>query len=628
MMAGNVFSVFYLCVFIVAGHFCARVFFCGEKPLIRIWLGGIIALLMLLWLPALFAFFLDFGTLAQLLALLLCAGAGVCAFLLSRRKECARLRLKEDRSLLFALLPFVLLGAYLFHTHTIQPQNGGLHVGQSTFGDLPLHLGLVTSIGEQGYFPPEYSILPGVAVGYPFLCDSISATFYVLGASLRFSMILPALFAYCLVLFGVYFFFETWLATQKVALFATLLFFVGGGFGFAYFLDLVKIYPENFTRIFEAFYNTPTNYVDYGIKWVNPIADMLIPQRATLFGWALLFPALFMLHRAAFEKQPRWFVPLGILGGCMPLVHTHSFLALGVLSAVYLIRALFHGTDRKALQGWGLYAGLAVLLAAPQLLLFTFRQSAGFLQFHFNWANETDSFLWFYIKNWGLLFLLMPVAYFRLDKENRGFYNGALVLWALAEFIQFQPNAYDNNKLLFVWFAFTCGIVAKLLLELYAYMKDFSGRRFFAAATLVALFLSGVLTLGRECVSDYEQFSADEAAAAQYIKEHTLPDATFLTANNHNNAVAALTGRNIVCGTGSYLFFHGLDYATREAALRTLYEQPAEAFYLLREQYDIAYVWLGFAERYTYDCDMEFFSSLPLFYENNTVRIYAVNPGP
>jgi hypothetical protein len=96
-----------------------------------------------------------------------------------------------------------------------------------------------------------------------------------------------------------------WRKAQDTALFATLLFFVGGGFGFWYFFDLIRENPDAFSRIFTAFYNTPTNYTYGGLRWVNPIADMLIPQRATLFGWALLFPSLYLLRRAAFENEPR-----------------------------------------------------------------------------------------------------------------------------------------------------------------------------------------------------------------------------------------------------------------------------------------------------------------------------------
>ena len=624
MFLSSVVSLLYFGVFIAAGQAVSRACFAQEKSLIRLMMGGVFALLLLLWLPALVSFLLGFKLLSQCVALVLCAGISVAAFVYSRGKALLRTGLKEERGALLVLLPLFALGTYLFLTHVLQPEGGALHSGQSTFGDLPLHLGLATSIAAQGMFPPQYSILPGVAVGYPFLCDSISATFLTLGASLRFAMLLPSLLAFALVLLGAYCFFSQWLKAQNTALFATLLFFVGGGFGFWYFFDLIRENPDAFSRMFTAFYNTPTNYTYGGLRWVNPIADMLIPQRATLFGWALLFPSLYLLRRAAFEDEPRLFVYLGICAGCLPLVHTHSFLALGMVSVVYLLYALRSGQPRAMLLGWLKYGLITAALAAPQLLLFTFRQSGGFLQPHFNWGNETDSFLWFYIKNLGLLFLLLPVAYFRLPKKERIFYLGAMLIWLLAEFIQFQPNPYDNNKLLFIWYLFTCGIVARLLGELYQALKEFPGRRYIAALTVIALFLSGVLTLGRECVSDFEQFSADEVQAAHFVQQNTEANSLFLTSTNHNNTVSSLTGRNIYCGTGSYLFFHGVDYEAREQQVCLLFEQPSDCFEALREQYGVDYVWIGNYERYSYDIDYAFYAQFPILYENDSVQIYDV----
>ncbi len=623
-MIFNIISLLYLCAYLATGQLIARALFAAERPLFRWWMGGVFSLLLLLWLPALFGFLFGFTLLAQLLALLVCAAAGVTAFLAGRNKTVASATAVELRPALLTLTPLFLLGAYLFFTHILRPVGGALHSGQSTFGDLPLHLGLVTSIAEQGIFPPQYSILPGTAVGYPFLCDSVSATFYSLGASLRFSMLLPALFAYALVLLGVYCFFLQWQKKTGTAVLSTLLFFLGGGFGFWYFLDLWKTNPEAFTRIFTGFYNTPTNLPDIGLRWVNPIADMLIPQRATLFGWALLFPALYLLRRAAFEREPKLFVPLGIIAGCMPLVHTHSFLALGMVSVVYVLCAFISQQEKAMLLGWVRYGLIALALALPQLVLFTFRQSGDFLQTHFNWGNETDSYLWFYIKNLGLIFLLLPIAFFRLPKEEKVFYGGALLIWIFSELVLFQPNPYDNNKLLFIWFAFTCGIVARLLADLYGQLSGFAGRRYLAGVTLCALFLSGTLTLARETISDYEQFSADETAAAAFINEEAAPDALFLTHTNHNNAVASLTGRNILCGTGSYLFYHGLGYQTREQQVRLLFEQPETCFDLLRETYGIDYVFVSNYERYSYMVNEEFFSLFPVVYENDTVTIYDV----
>lgn len=623
-MLSSIISLLYFGVFIAAGQVVSRVCFAQERPLIRLMMGGVFALLLLLWLPALVSFLLGFTPLAQYIALLLCVVIGLSSYLLSRGKDLLRTSLNEDRIALLVLLPLLALGTYLFLTHVLRPEGGALHSGQSTFGDLPLHLGLATSIAAQGMFPPQYSILPGVAVGYPFLCDSISATFLTLGASLRLAMLLPSLLAFALVLLGAYCFFSQWLKVNNTALFATLLFFLGGGFGFWYFFDLIRENPDAFSRIFTAFYNTPTNYTYGGLRWVNPIADMLIPQRATLFGWALLFPSLYLLRRAAFENEPRLFVYLGIIAGCLPLVHTHSFLALGIVSVVYLLHALQTRQSRTILLGWLKYGLIVAMLAAPQLLLFTFRQSGGFLKPHFNWGNDTDSFLWFYIKNLGLLFLLLPVAYFRLPKEERVFYNGALLIWGLSEFVQFQPNPYDNNKLLFIWFLFTCGIVARLLAELYRALKDFPGRRYIAALTIIALFLSGTLTLGRECVSDFEQFSADEVQAASFVQQSTTANSLFLTSTNHNNAVSSLTGRNIYCGTGSYLFFHGVDYETREQQVRLLFEQPSNCFDALRKQYGLDYIWISNYERYTYNIDYAFYAQFPIVYENESIQIYDV----
>lgn len=57
--------------------------------------------------------------------------------------------------------------------------------------------------------------------------------------------------------------------------------------------------------------------------------------------------------------------------------------------------------------------------------------------------------------------------------------------------------------------------------------------------------------------SGYEVVPAAQVELAEWINTNTdepiAADATFLTESNHNNAVAMLTGRNIFCGSGSFL---------------------------------------------------------------------------
>lgn len=636
-MIFDLLSVAYLAAFLAAGISVSRLLFSGERPIVRIWFGFAFGLVMLLWLPALWAFILEFTLTAQLLALCTAIGIGVCCYTISKTRTSRKSRWLEESPLLFTLLPLFVIGVVLLSSHTIVNRQGALWVGQSTFGDLAMHLGFITSIAEQGTFPPMYSICPDTAVGYPFLSDSISSTFYLLGADLRFATLLPAMVAYGMVLLGVYLFFERWLSEKSQACFATLLFFVGGGFGFAYFLDLAQFQPDRLSSLFTAFYETPTNDPSYGLRWVNPIADMLIPQRATLFGWALLFPCLYLLYRGAFEKDCRSFLPLGILAGALPLVHTHSFLTLGLISAFYFVRSILKQEGKAHLLGYLKYAGLVALLAGPQLILFTFRQSGSFLRLNWNWDNVSDSFLWFYIKNWGLLFLLLPIAYLDAGPRDRAVYNGVWLPWLLVETIQFQPNPYDNNKILFICFAFTCALVARWLIKTYQRLSvplknsgfSLAGTRMLAVLVCIALFLSGSLTLMREANSEYQLIGSDEVEASVFIRDNTKTDSTFLTHNNHNNAVAALTGRNIVCGSGSFLYFHGVDYAAREKALSELFENPEISLKALQKTYSIDYVYMGPYERGSYACDIAYFDAhFKVVFENSSVTIYDLNQAP
>ena len=85
-----------------------------------------------------------------------------------------------------------------------------------------------------------------------------------------------------------------------------------------------------------------------------------------------------------------------------------------------------------------------------------------------------------------------------------------------------------------------------------------------------------MLTVGREALSDYRQWSADDMALADHIDENAGSDALFLTSDSHLTPVFALAGRRILCGSGSYVYYHGMDYSAEYNAMRALYETPDE----------------------------------------------------
>ena len=78
--------------------------------------------------------------------------------------------------------------------------------------------------------------------------------------ALQFAYFLPMLFAAAQVFFGAWLFLCRFLRDKAKSVLAMVLFFLNGGFGFAYFLTGLGENSGNFTRIFTAFYETrPTS---------------------------------------------------------------------------------------------------------------------------------------------------------------------------------------------------------------------------------------------------------------------------------------------------------------------------------------------------------------------------------
>ena len=611
----------------------------SKRPLpLRLWLGSVMGSVAAQWLPVPFAFALGFTAAAQLWALgtaLLLAGA---AILFARRRAAkteavelpAEVPPRSDLPLLIGLLLFLALCAVLLLSHTLADGRSGLYTGQCTYGDMAMHLSFITSLAVQGTFPPHYSIFPSAKLCYPFLCDSISSSLFVLGSSLRMAYILPMLFALAQVFCGVWFLACAFCRQKRAPLLALCLFFLNGGFGTVYFLKGDYSWQDLFT----GFYLTPTNLTEKNIRWVNVIADMLIPQRATLFGWALLFACLWMLYRAVFERDEVFWLPAGLLGGLLPMVHTHSYLSLGLIAFCWLLYTLRRdGLNLPWFLRWLRFGGPAVLLAVPQLLEWTLQSvdgNAQFLRLGLDWVNNgQENWFLFWFKNIGPMFLLIPLCFYFSDRRGKAFASGALLIFALGEFLLFQPNPYDNNKLFYVGYLLLCILCAEGICGFLARIR----RRPLRIAALALLLLlctnAAVLTLAREVCSGlseyhYQLFSAGDVSAAEFIAAETEPDALFLTADNHNNAVASLSGRNILCGSASYLYYHGLNYEPMQQLELEMLTDP-QVFEDHFRELGVDYVYFGTAERSLYGDTLQWLSDhYPMVFSSDGVMIFDV----
>ena len=196
----------------------------------------------------------------------------------------------------------------------------------------------------------------------------------------------------------------------------------------------------------------------------------------------------------------------------------------------------------------------------------------------------------------------------------------ALVIWLIAEFVEFQPNDYDNNKLLYVGYALLCCCGAEFFWDMLCKIRRRGARNVLAGGLTAFLILPAVLTLGREAVSEYEIYGDGALSLCAYVEENLPPDAVVLTDTRHNNEICALAGRNVVCGSPSYLFYHGLPYYGREFAVREMYEKPEESLNFYRSTH-VSYVLYSDFENSSYQVDAQALDSLFTRVYDDGVRI-------
>ena len=256
------------------------------------------------------------------------------------------------------------------------------------------------------------------------------------------------------------------------------------------------------------------------------------------------------------------------------------------------------------------------------------KQNESFLNYQFNWVNHNDPYWWFYIKNWGLVFLFIIPAFINTSSRNKKLVIAAAVVFAIAEFIKFQPNEYDNNKLFFISYMIALIITTELFVAIYDKLKGIKARQYIAVLVIITCTLSGVMTIIREWKSggEYQTFSNADIEYAEFIKENTPPDAVFLTSTNHLNPVVTLAGRTIYSGSSLYVFFHGLgdEWQKRSSQIGKIYNGSYEIIKKFAAENNISYISVTTSERNEYSINKTAFNKFKKVYDKGGNTLYEV----
>ncbi|TVM00309.1 MAG: hypothetical protein CV087_14350 [Candidatus Brocadia sp. WS118] len=456
-------------------------------------------------------------------------------------------------------------------SRTILFKEDGLYVGlTNNYGDLPLHMAYITSFVWGNNIPPQDPSFAGEKLVYPFLSDFLSAIFLELGLNFRDILFIPGLLL-TVSLYGVLYSFTYRLTRKRLAaIISTFLFFFSGGFGFYYFFhDLVNTshtlwsflmhIPRDYTKIL------PLNY-----QWITPLTCLNVPQRAFLFGFPITLLIFSLLSTGITYKQWREFLFAGILAGTLPFFHSHSFLAMLMVT---IPLGLIFWDWRK----WFLFFMPAFTLSLPQVVYLSGHVGGGsFFKPNFGWTAGNENVLWFWLKNTGLFCPLIITGFttifiFRRGTDHRAstrlglFSLPFLILFLVPNLVLFAPWNWDNIKIFIYWFLGMTPVAACAMVRLYENPCYKIPSRVCFFIVMFFLTFAGSIDVFKYAivpVTGWKEFSTEEMELARRISLETPPDAIFLSAPIFNHPVF-LSGRKSLMGHPAHIWSHGYHGAQR-----------------------------------------------------------------
>lgn len=584
-------------------------------------------------------------------------------------------RVATTSFLLYAALALLLW--FLFDRVMIESGGAILTGITNNYGDLPFHLGVVTSFVDGQNFPPQDPEFAGVKFTYPFMADFVAACFVRAGASLRDALFLEN-FILASALVGVLYRWALALTRSRAAAWLTpALVLFSGGLGWWVFF---KEAQQGQQSVYALLYSLPHDYTiiaAQGFKWGNALTALLIPQRSILMGLPLALMVFTQWWKAnageesqveegktikgkkvkskknraknevndksALTSSPfpvvssssfrsllllpsaKRMMAAGFIAGSLVLVHAHSFgvcmLAGACLAVIF----------RERWREWALFFAAAFLIAVPEMLWSAVGSATSlrsFIGWQFGWDKGEENFIWFWFKNTGFFIPLIIMAIlwrrgrnFLVPRRTLLFYLPFTLFFIIPNLIRLAPWIWDNNKVLFYWYVASAPLVALALVELW---RAHLVTRSLSVLLLISLTLAGALDVWRvvSAATEHGEFDRDGIRFAEMIKQQTEPRSLVLNAPTFNHPVL-LTGRRSLLGYPGHIWTHGLEYAPREADIRRIYAGTPDADILLMK-YGVEYAVVGPIERNMMPVNQQFFERYTKVGEVGGYSLYKI----
>lgn len=498
-----------------------------------------------------------------------------------RPKRSKKLYMPILHYLIAVFVPFILLSILFQYSFLYK----GVYTRGACYGDLPFHLNIISSFAwgcnSQRKFlfdvvSPFYANEP---LAYPFIPNFYSAVLVkCFGASYHTAVLLPSIVA-AYALFAVLSCLVYQFSRSKAACcVAPWLFLLTGGLGF--------------TRWFNPKFRNEFN-IDYVHNWggdryegwFQTVNHILLPQRASLFSLPIAHAIILclMTFGSSTIYETFGFSCIGILVAILPQVQPHSIVATAQWGFVY---ALIHfpwfnlKISVPFISNYLVLAGFAVAVGFPQIIPFVNR-AQNFIKFAPIWTGDAvkKNGLQYWINALGSFFVLsiiiVPFHLYMTSKSQFKVYFPSLVVFALANFIWYQPWHLDNTKVFnAAWIPLAVAGLANFLVYLWKKLK------YIGLVMSIVLFsvtiASGALAIHQVLEYAFPIWSENDAAyqVGHFVIHNTDPRSIFITDTWHCHPVVTVGGRQTLLGYRGWVSSHGLPESDRMRVMTNLRNSP------------------------------------------------------
>lgn len=485
-----------------------------------------------------------------------------------------------------------------------EARDGTIRALPGAWGDGPLHVLMAEAFRRRVGPDLTHPLFVGEFVREPFGYDFVAAVLRETGLTVGAAFSLPAAGLYAALL--------AWvgrLAAQVVDDYRSRRGIVAGILagvlvlafsGLQWLVMAVKTASWSFTSFFGPHVPSWAKQEDLGLVWEHHLVLFSSQKHLLLAAAFLVALAVILLNavrQAATSSRQSGqgvllptaysLLPISIATGFLPLFHMHAFLAAGLLWIGFFLAR----PSRHAL-GLGL---LAFVIALPSVAWFSglFGRS-GFLSFGPGWMAGGSLIGWgaFWLVNLGVFLPLAVIGLVRTWRTDRATAMvlgvPAVVLFAAANFVQFQPYRWDNLKIFLLAWLLVLPLVIREMLRSRLWWRLALTSVLVATMFLTTLSEAATLRLARATAPVYRP--EDRAAAARL--DRALPrDAVVLGPSDtvHNHPLT-LTGRRLVSAYLGWAWTRNFRWQERAEQLAQLRSGIPDTFCRLTAQLGITHI--------------------------------------